>query len=213
MYVYSWLPSSNLEILPNDIKSDFKCRTNDDGIESLNDKNDVIISFNDCINLASKNIPNNRKHRTFIALLLITSSLTSNDTWPNDGSISNTTIIADISQYLNQTEFIFINEINVINSNETDILQWISINYKLNRISKSTKETQKTTTAILQLKNETTNIIGQMSADSSSLSSSIIINNITLSSFEYSIYLNQFKCSLKESVSIYQLYILKVKHY
>ncbi len=44
------------------------CKTNDKGIDKFTSKSDVILSFNDCMQSASRIIPARRKFRTYIGL-------------------------------------------------------------------------------------------------------------------------------------------------
>ena len=50
------------------IKQYFSCTTNDRGIDKFTSRNDVVLSFNDCMQQASKRIPSSRKSRTYISL-------------------------------------------------------------------------------------------------------------------------------------------------
>lgn len=69
MYVYSWpggLSAASGDNVP--IKQYFSCTTNDKGIDKFSSKNDVILSFFDCMQQAGKKIPATRKERTYISL-------------------------------------------------------------------------------------------------------------------------------------------------
>ena len=50
------------------IKQFSSCTTNDKGIDKFTSKNDVILSFFDCMQQAGKMIPAARKSRTYISL-------------------------------------------------------------------------------------------------------------------------------------------------
>ena len=50
------------------IKQYFYCATADKGIDKFTSRNDVVLSFNDCMQRAGKLIPAERKSRTQISL-------------------------------------------------------------------------------------------------------------------------------------------------
>ena len=69
MYIYYWQSglsaSRGDEIKVNQLEY---CKTNDKGIDKFTSKSDVVLSFNDCMQLASRRVPQNRKFRTYISL-------------------------------------------------------------------------------------------------------------------------------------------------
>lgn len=69
MYIYYWQTGLSAahgdELKVNQLEY---CKTNDKGIDKFTSKSDVILSFNDCMQLASNLVPQNRKHRTYISL-------------------------------------------------------------------------------------------------------------------------------------------------
>lgn len=69
MYIYYW--QSGLSASRGDpitINQLEYCKTNDKGIDKFTSYSDVILSFNDCMQLASRVIPSNRKFRTYLGL-------------------------------------------------------------------------------------------------------------------------------------------------
>ena len=69
MYIYYW--QSGLSAAKGDnltVNQLSYCVTNDKGIDKFTSKSDLILSFNDCMQIASNIIPNDRKFRTYISL-------------------------------------------------------------------------------------------------------------------------------------------------
>lgn len=69
MFIYKWI--SGFSAAKGDsliIDQEESCKTNDKGIDKINDKQELIKSFKNCIQKAYEKVPNERKNRTHIFL-------------------------------------------------------------------------------------------------------------------------------------------------
>jgi Golgi nucleoside diphosphatase len=69
MYIYKWISGFSVDkgdpLVIDQVES---CKTEDQGIDKINDKQELITSFKNCIQKAHEKVPHDRQKRTYIFL-------------------------------------------------------------------------------------------------------------------------------------------------
>ncbi|RMZ94922.1 ectonucleoside triphosphate diphosphohydrolase 1 isoform X1 [Brachionus plicatilis] len=135
-YIYSW--QGGLSAYKGDdirVKELFNCKRTP-GINALRTKEDVILYFNDCLQEASKFIPNQRKNRTHIILAATAGMRLLNITDKNQSD----KILSYIRYHFSKSGFLYKSDdqVKIIDGKDEGLYAWISANYFSEKFSKDT---------------------------------------------------------------------------
>ncbi|CAF0750987.1 unnamed protein product [Brachionus calyciflorus] len=211
MYIYSWKSGLSANKGHNVTISEIGNCFKSPGIDKLKTKDDTIIYFNDCLQNASKTIPNERKSRAHIVLAATAGMRLLNV------SDSNQTqkILGFIRDHFAKSEFLFKSndQVKILTGKEEGLYAWISANYFANKFTTKTDPT--TTVGILDL--------GGASTQISFVPSSKSENNTVTNDFyekarilgvDYSTYSHSFLCwGVNQIQLVYQTYLLIKNNY
>jgi Golgi nucleoside diphosphatase len=69
MYIYQWQAGySAAKGDPLVVTQNTSCKTDDNGLDKIKSKQDLINKYSNCIQIAQETIPNDRKNRTYLFL-------------------------------------------------------------------------------------------------------------------------------------------------
>ncbi|RNA17236.1 ectonucleoside triphosphate diphosphohydrolase 1 isoform X1 [Brachionus plicatilis] len=211
MYVYTW--KSGLSANEGDevvVSEIYKC-TKYPGIDKLKTKEDTIIYFNDCLQNASKKVPNERKNRAHI-LLAATAGMRLLDASDKEQTDK---IIDYIRKHFSNSEFLYKsdNQVKVLTGKEEGLYGWITANYFADKFSSKTDPVS--TIGILDMGGASTQI---SFVPSGKIQNQTIINKFYEKSkiygVDYETYSHSFLCwGVNEFQNIYQTYLVIKSNY